>query len=231
MSSREERPFRRRESRGAPCPPRPKATHASCGSTAAGPSWAWRARCSYAARRPGPRWTLPGRAAWQGPSRAAGRCSEGEPRAGGWRAEGAGPLAAAEGAPGRTGLRPCPGPGAAGGAAAEAGAGAPGWPSPTSALSSTAGHSPPRHPHPQSASQGGASATTAAPPRPWPSGSGTALLPHGSRCWAAASAPDGAPARRSLSEHVSRARQDTRVAHAGGSPAITPPSLPLDGTA
>lgn len=96
-------------------------THASCGSTAAGPSWAWPARCRCAARRPGPRGDPPGCAVWRALSQAGGRCSEREPHARGWRAEGAELLAAAGEGPGRTCRHPCRGRGAVGGSGAEGG--------------------------------------------------------------------------------------------------------------
>lgn len=87
-------------------------TYASCGSIAAGPSWAWWALCRSAVHRPGPRQARPGCAVTLGPCRAGGRCSEHEPRVGGWRAEGAGLRAAAGEAPGRTCCHPCWGQGA-----------------------------------------------------------------------------------------------------------------------
>lgn len=166
------------------------------------------------------------------------RCSKGEPHAGGWRAEGAGLLAAAEGAPGRTGLRPYPGPGAVGGAAAEAGVGTPGWPSHgvLGHLSSQLrGRTLPRLATRtcRAPLEAGASATpTAQQPRhraalarlPLLSGGGWHLKHR-------RPPPTAPPPRRSLSEHMSRARQDTRVAHACGSPVIKPGSFPPHTTA
>lgn len=110
-----------------PCSP-PQGAHVSCDSTAAGPSWAWRAHCRCAAHRPDPTRVPPGCAGWRGLSQAGGRCSEDGHRVGGWQAGGAGPQAAAEGAPGRACLRPCQGQGAVGEAGAEGGEGAPGRP-------------------------------------------------------------------------------------------------------
>lgn len=89
-------------------------TYASFGSTAAGPSWAWQARGRCAAHRPGLQGALPGCAVWLVLFRAGGHCSECGPHGGGLRAEGAGPLVAAVGRPGRPCSRPCQGPGAAG---------------------------------------------------------------------------------------------------------------------
>lgn len=139
-------------------------TYASCGSTAAGPSWAWPARGSCAAHRPGPGWAPPGCAGWPAWSQAGGRCSEREPRARGWRAEGAELLAAAGEGPGRTGRRPCRARGAVRGRGAEA-------LTPRSCHSFQPRHHPPLGTgspnYPSTAEKAGRRAQTGAP-FPWP---------------------------------------------------------------